>query len=237
MGISIEEAREELILNDLFEEQLMKEAAKRQSIYIFVEGDSEELTFQPLLEDCGIDFKTMGIVIANYNGEGNLKHALRLLSNTLSHDRPVIVTYDDDHAGKKLQKPHNPLITYFKIPSTPVVSYDDASSGGSFEESFPKEIFIASCFQENVIDRALVSKRLDFEKMFDPKVPWVSQLKKFILSYGGKPSSINKPQLAENMMISVVDIPETYKELAKQIIFIRNQYPVKHPYDIELKDM
>ncbi|WP_199780230.1 MULTISPECIES: TOPRIM nucleotidyl transferase/hydrolase domain-containing protein [Enterobacteriaceae] len=101
MGTTMEDIKYDEMLNELIFQEVMKNEAKKQCIYIFVEGECEELVFQPLLERCGIDFDTMGIVIANYNGVGNLKHAIRLLNQTLSHDRPIIVTYDDDHEGKK----------------------------------------------------------------------------------------------------------------------------------------
>ena len=96
MGTTIEDILDEEIFSALHHEAMMKRAALEQCIYIFVEGDSEEATFQMLLESCGLDFQEYWIVIANYNGIGNLKHAVRLLQRTLSHDRPVIVTYDDD---------------------------------------------------------------------------------------------------------------------------------------------
>lgn len=126
------------------------------------------------------------------------------------------------------------MITYFKIPFSPVVSYNDGSIGGTFEESFPKDCFIDACFQQNVISSSFLSKRNDFEKKFNPTEPWLSQLAQFISSNGGPSNSINKIKLAENMMFSVSQIPETYNELAKVIIDIRNKNPIKHPEDVDL---
>lgn len=234
VGTTMEDIQYEEMLNELLFEKVMKNEAKKQCIYIFVEGESEELAFQPLLEDCGIDFDKLGIVIANYNGIGNLKHAVRLLHKTLSHDRPIIVTYDDDHEGKIIKKINSPLITYFKIPFSPVVSYNDGTLGGTFEESFPKDCFIEACFQQNVIASSFLSKRNDFEKKFNPTQPWLAQLAQFISSNGGTPNSINKTKLAENMMLSVSQTPETYNELAKLIIDIRNKNPIKHPENVDL---
>ncbi|WP_235845367.1 TOPRIM nucleotidyl transferase/hydrolase domain-containing protein [Morganella psychrotolerans] len=234
MGTTIEDILYEEMLHKHIYEKVMKNEAKKQCIYLFVEGESEELAFQPLLEECGIDFDKFGIVIANYNGIDNLKNAIRLLHKTLSHDRPIIVTYDDDHAGKKINKINSPLIEYFKIPFNPVVSYSDGSLGGSFEESFPKDCFITACFQQNVMASSFLSRRNDFEKIFNPTKPWLSQLKQFIFSNGGTPNSINKINLADNMMTSVSQIPETYKELADVIIDIRNKNPIKHPDDVDL---
>jgi hypothetical protein len=65
-------------------------------------------------------------------------------------------------------------------------------------------------------------------KKFNPTQPWLAQLAQFISSNGGTPNSINKTKLAENMMLSVSQIPETYNELAKLIIDIRNKTPIKH---------
>ncbi|RYC41504.1 hypothetical protein CTN06_10090 [Pectobacterium zantedeschiae] len=230
----MEDIQYDEMLNELLFQEVMKNEAKKQCIYVFVEGECEELVFQPLLEKCGIDFDKLGIVIANYNGVGNLKHAIRLLNKTLSHDRPIIVTYDDDHEGKKINKINTPLITYFKIPFRPMVCYRDGSLGGAFEESFPKDCFLAACFQKNVIANSFLSRRNDFEKTFNTTKSWLSQLAQFISFNGGRPDSINKIKLAENMMLSVSQIPETYKELAKVIIDIRNKNPIKHPEDIDL---
>lgn len=230
----MEDIKYEEMLNDLMYKEVMKNEAKKQCIYIFVEGECEELVFQPLLEKCGIDFDTMGIVIANYNGAGNLKHAIRLLNQTLSHDRPIIVTYDDDHEGKKINKINTPLITYFKIPFSPVVCYNDGSLGGAFEESFPRDCFLDACFQNNVTATSFLSGCNEFDKTFNTSKPWLSQLAQFISLNGGRPDSINKIKLAENMMLTVSQIPETYKELAKVIIDIRNKNPIKHPEDIDL---
>ncbi|WP_259331745.1 TOPRIM nucleotidyl transferase/hydrolase domain-containing protein [Enterobacter cloacae] len=234
MATTIEDIKYEEMIDELLFHEVMKNEAKKQCIYIFVEGESEELVFQPLLKRCGIDFDTMGIVIANYNGVGNLKHAIRLLSKTLSHDRPIIVTYDDDHEGKKINKINTPLITYFKIPFRPIVTYNDGSLGGAFEESFPNDCFIEACFHSNVIGTDLSCKRNDFCRIFDTSKPWLSQLAQFLSLNGGRPDSINKIKLAENMMHFASEIPETYKELAKIIINIRTENPVKHPEDILL---
>lgn len=126
------------------------------------------------------------------------------------------------------------MITYFKIPFSPIVSYSDGSLGGAFEESFPKDCFIAACFQQNIIASSFLSRRNDFEKIFNPTKSWLSQLAQFISFNGGFPNSINKIKLARNMMLSVSQIPETYKELAKVIIDIRNKNPIKHPEDVDL---
>jgi len=149
MATTLDDIWHDQMLEELHYEAVMKRAALEQCIYIFVEGESEETTFQMLLEDtsCGLDFEHNGIIIANYNGIGNLKHAIRLLRKTLSHDRPIIVTFDDDPDGKRNEKHLNdPLIFPFKIPQSPTVTFSDGSTGGSFEEAFSQQCFIESSF-------------------------------------------------------------------------------------------
>ncbi|WP_233527762.1 TOPRIM nucleotidyl transferase/hydrolase domain-containing protein [Serratia sp. PAMC26656] len=236
MGTTIEDIRYEEMLSELQFESVMKSEARKQCIYIFVEGESEEITFQPLLESFGVDFEKEGIIIANYNGIGNLRHAIRILGKTLSHDRPIIVTFDDDLEGKKVTGLINdPLITYFKIPYSPVVTYKDGSKGGSFEECFTPDCFIDSCFKPKAIDSNILTKSSDFKKIFNPKKPWISQLAKFILDNGGKPGSIKKVEIAGNMASAASPVPQTFSELAKVITDIRAKNPIKHPDNVELK--
>ena len=236
MGTTIEDIQYDEMLSEIHFEAVMKNEAKKQCIYLFVEGHSEEAAFVSLLEDCGIDFETDGIIIANYNGAGNLGHAIRLLRNTLSHDRPIIATYDDDLEGKKLDGTINdPLITTFKIPSSPVVIYKDNSKGGSFQESFTPDCFVTSCFKPKAIDQKVLEKETDFRKIFDPSKPWISQLAQFISKHGGNPGSINKVVIAENMASEVDVVPDTYVELARVITSIRAKNPIKHPDEVELK--
>ncbi|MFL3317309.1 TOPRIM nucleotidyl transferase/hydrolase domain-containing protein [Klebsiella michiganensis] len=234
MGTTIEDILHDEMINELHFEAVMRNEAQKQCIYIFVEGESEEAAFQPLLEDCGVDFINEGIILANYNGIGNLRHSLRLLKKTLSHDRPIIVTYDDDPVGKEVTKSINdPLITLFKIPYSPVVKYKDGSEGGSFEESFTPDCFIDSCFKEKSIDFNMLPKILDFKKIFNPTNPWVSQLNQFISNNGGKPG-INKVAIAENMASIASPIPVTFTQLAKVVTDIRAKNPIKHPDDVDL---
>ncbi len=51
MTTTIEDIQYEEMLSELHFEVVMKNAALEQCIYIFVEGGSEEASFQPLLED------------------------------------------------------------------------------------------------------------------------------------------------------------------------------------------
>lgn len=236
MSMSIDEVHYQDFLSECHFNLVMKNEAKKQCIYIFVEGDSEELAFQPLLEGCGVDFEKHGIIVANYNGIGNLKHALRLFNKTLSHDRPVVVTFDDDIDGKRISNfIKGSLITSFKIPCTPVVTYNNGQKGGSFEECFPHEIFIESSFKPLAIDNKVLGKLAEFREIFDIHTPWVAQLAKFIKSNGGDPGSINKVKIAENMIASDAATPETFEKLASLIIKIRENHPIEHPNWVGLK--
>jgi predicted ATP-dependent endonuclease of OLD family len=236
VATTIEDIQYEEMISDLHYEAVMRSEARKQCIYIFVEGESEEIAFQPLLEACGIDFEKDGILIANYNGIGNLKHAIRLIRKTLSHDRPIIVTFDDDLEGKKVSGLiDDPLIVSFKIPCSPVVTYKDGSKGGSFEESFTPDCFIDSSFKPKAIDSKMLTKASDFKKKFDPEKPWVSQLVNFISdNNGGKPGSINKIEIAKNMALAALPVPKTFVALAEVINCVRTENPIRHPDSVEL---
>jgi hypothetical protein len=234
MATTIEDIHYEEMLSERHFEAVMKNAALEQCIYIFVEGESEEATFQMLLEDCGLDFKENGIVIANYNGIGNLKHAVRLIRKTLSHDRPIIVTYDDDLEGKRISTHLNvPLITAFKVPQQAVVTYSDGSVGGSFEEVFSPLCFIEACFQGQILEPSFPGRQSAFSSSFDKNKPWFPQLAKFVESNGRKASSINKVRLAEQMADSCDPVPATFIKLAEVALELRASNPVRHPDNVE----
>ncbi len=229
----MEDIRDDEIIDALHHEAVMKRAALEQCIYIFVEGESEEATFQTLLERCGLDFKEYGIVIANYNGIGNLKHSVRLLGKTLSHDRPIIVTYDDDLNGKRESKSiTSPLITGFKIPITPVVTYSDGSCGGSFEEAFSSSSFLSACFQDGVLQSSFSGIQASFLAIFDETKPWFDQLKRFVKKNGAKVDSIKKVKLAKYMAESCDPVPTTFVELTKKALELRKCNPVRHPDEV-----
>ena len=79
MATTMEDILYDEMISELYHEAVMKNAALDQCIYIFVEGESEDRTFQMILEDqrCGLAFEENGVVVANYNGIGNLHHAVR----------------------------------------------------------------------------------------------------------------------------------------------------------------
>ena len=237
MGMTMEDILHEQMWEEAHGEQVMKRAALEQCIYVFVEGDSEECTFQTLLEDeqCQLKFEETGVVIANYNGIGNLRHALRLLNKTLSHNRPVIVTYDDDLAGKGIEK-HliGKHITPFRIPQFPVVTFKDGQTGGSFEEAFNAECFIESCFEPSVLPVGFIGSMQNFESIFDCKKPWYAQFAQYVDGNGGNAKSINKVALAEELAVSCNPVPNTFVSLAKTIKEIRSNNPVLSPNDVDM---
>lgn len=130
----------------------MQIATLQQCIYLLVEGETEEKTYPELLAKCDVDIEEIGVVIGNYNGCGNLIHALRLLKKTLSHDRPVIATIDNDEQGKRVcerlsQAGFNmDLITLVPMPS--VVTPLEYSGGrvGLLKRCFLLITSLTKCF-------------------------------------------------------------------------------------------
>ncbi|MBN1126433.1 MAG: hypothetical protein JXA82_15615 [Sedimentisphaerales bacterium] len=155
MSMSFDECARDQALQDLHFEAMMERAKKEQCIFLFVEGESEEIAFPELLYQF-VDLEEIGVVIANYNGHGNLHTSLRLLLKTLSHDRPVIVTYDNDPDGFRVFcRCHesdfmSDKITFFPIPQIPVVIFQGGHEGGSFEESFRSDEFIEAYFCSDI---------------------------------------------------------------------------------------
>jgi len=239
MSITYEDIAWENAIDDLYNEAKMDRARKEQCIFLFVEGESEEIAFPILLNEL-IDMNELGVVVANYNGIGNLAAALRLLSKTLSHDRPIIVTYDNDIKGVtntrkiKIPKAKSDLFHLFPIPQIEVVEYPNGHTGGSFEESFLEDDFIKCAFTENVISKEVLEKRKDFENIFRVNKPWLKQLEKFCAELGFINCEIKKTALAEELATSVKNIPGTYIKLAELIKEVRTQYPVIHPDDVDL---
>lgn len=222
------------IIQDLLAESIQwqeasKESALEQCIYLFVEGESEEVAFKILLEEgLGVNFSELGIIIANYNGIGNLKHAIRIMNLTLSHERPMIFTFDDD--DKSLitglgAQPSN--IHLFKVPFSPVVTLPNGQKGGSFEESFEPSDFIDACFDTSLLKANPQVIKQDFINIFNSAKPFYPQIVKFLKQKGLQSYLPSKPEIAEHMATSCTSEPQTYVELAKLLKDIRLQYPVK----------
>lgn len=205
------------------------ESALEQCIYLFVEGESEEVAFRILLEGgLGLNFEKEGIVIANYNGIGNLGNTIRLMKQTLSHSRPMIFTFDDD--DKKLISKIGTIPSnfhLFKVPNQPTVTLPNGDLGGSFEESFEPNDFIDACFETAILKSNHQVSKQDFMKVFDSNKPFYAQMVKFLKANGSASYLLPKPEIAENMAVSCIPVPDTYIKLAKLIKKIRFENPVK----------
>ena len=206
-----------------------RESALEQCIYLFVEGESEEGAFRILLEEgLGINFSDYGVVIANYNGIGNLKHVIRIMNQTLSHDRPMIFTFDDDDPSKVPAKNTLPSnVHLFKVPCTPTVTLSNGLQGGSFEESFKSCDFIDACFETDFLKANPQISKQSFINNFDKTKPFYTQIVKFLKQQGLSTYTLPKPEIAENMAVSCKPEPDTYIKLADLIKQIRTKYPVK----------
>ncbi|MDS1787283.1 TOPRIM nucleotidyl transferase/hydrolase domain-containing protein [Vibrio parahaemolyticus] len=205
-----------------------KVSAIEQCIYLFVEGESEETAFRILLEEgLNIKFDKYGVVIANYNGIGNLKHTIRLMSLTLSHSRPMIFTFDDDHQSLISSINNLPKhVHLFKVPCKPVVNLNNGRLGGSFEESFDPKDFINACFETSLLRRNPQIHKSEFEKVFDVSRPFYAQIVTFLKSKGLSDYCPSKIEIAEDMACCCEPEPETYVKLAELIKKIRTQYPI-----------
>ncbi len=227
----------EQAIQDLHYEAVMERAKKEQCIYLFVEGDSEEKSFDNLLYKSDFDIDKEGIVIANYGGNGNLKNVLKFFKNTLSSERPAIITYDDDINGKKIIKDlkkefGNDLnLTFFQIPINPIIKYEDGTEGGSFEEMFDKYFFLECCFSDEFLTDSPKYHLNNFINGFNIVDPWIKQVEKYFHSINEK---INKVDLAIFLSERITTVPETIMKLSYVLKEVREKNPITHPDDVEL---
>lgn len=220
---------QDAIAEELWWDEASKESALEQCIYLFVEGESEELAFPILLEEgLGINFSKFGVSIVNYKGSGSLKNVIRLMRSTLGSKRLMIFTFDDDdpYITKSLGVlPNN--IYLFKVPFTPVVTFSDGYQGGSFEESFDSITFINACFETTLLKNNPHIIKQDFINAFDSKKPFYSQIVQFLKQKGLKNSVPKKTEIAEEMAVTCTPEPNTYIKLAQLIKEIRSNHPIK----------
>jgi len=239
MSMTYDDYARDMALVELHHEAVMERAKWEQCIYLFVEGESEQIAFPVLLGEF-IDLEDLGIVIAVYNGNGNLYTALKLLSQTLSHDRPVVATYDNDLDGVRAVRRYeqsdfvSDRVHFFAIPNSPVVEFSDGHRGGSFEESFEPGDFLDVCFSTEIVTEEISRQRQVFERQFEPGKPWLPQVRKFCAERDFTKWTARKPKLAENLAWNCSSIPDTYKELAAIIQDVREKYPVRDPNDAQL---
>ena len=217
---------------------VMKAATRSQCVYLFVEGASEELALPILLKRANLDLEKNGVVVANYHGIGNLGHMLRLLSQTLSHDRPIVVTYDNDPAGyatvSKIVK--QGIVSndthFFPIPEHPVVRYRCGHHGGSFEEAFDPDCFARACFLDENLTSGPHISRAEFETSFDSSVPWYPQIVQFRKGQGYTRVGSDKINLNKALAKTSPVVPATFSRLAKFLAKIRQEHPVRHPDEV-----
>jgi hypothetical protein len=220
-------------------EAIMARAARAQAILVFVEGDSEEVALPRLFTDV-LDMDAVGVKIANYNGHGNLRAALRLLKLALSHDRPIIVTHDNDRESvASVRKCEDQglmggLVYRFPIPSESVVTYSDGHVGGSFEEAFPVDVFLKVVFSDGILPQGVVAQQASFERQFNPRAPWLRQLRKFAVDLGFGDWLPDKPSVAEALAMACDELPPTFSRLVALIQEVRQKYPVVDPNDVKL---
>ncbi|MGE3522314.1 MAG: TOPRIM nucleotidyl transferase/hydrolase domain-containing protein [Candidatus Dadabacteria bacterium] len=216
---------------ELAKEELFKESALRQCIYLFVEGKSEERAFPMLLHKAGLDIEQLGLVIANYHGSGNLLHCMRLMRRTLSHDRPIIITIDNDVNGVSFQNKYrerNVNKDYiFLVPQKPVVTFSNGHMGGSYEEIYPVSFFIDICFTIDIMPENILEKKNAFEKSFDPNKSWFGQIMKFSYKNGFPEFADKKVELAISLADKCREIPTDIKRLAELVSEVREKYPIE----------
>lgn len=238
MSASWEDTAGDMVISLIHDEVVMSRAVGEQCIFLFVEGESEEVAI-PILMKNVIDLDALGVKIANYNGRDNLHAALRLLKLTLSHNRPVIITYYNDLASIesveecKKQRLFNDLTYELRIPIEPVVTYACGHCGGSFEESFPPGVFLDCVFNKDILPPDICSKRDSFESVFDQSKPWVTQVRKFAALLGFNDWDAKKVSLAGYLALEVAEPPATYKKLAELIKTVREKHPVVRPDDVK----
>ena len=239
MTTTWDDVARDMALQELHDEAVMKQATREQCIFLFVEGDSEERAIPELLYDA-VEFESLGIQVANYNGRGNLPAMLRLLDLTLSFDRPIVLTYDNDPESIKSieacrkQSLINNLVYEFPIPNTPVVTYPSGHAGGSFEESFSPDEFLDSVFHETIMPEQIRSQLKEFQDLFDVSKPWFKQLQRFCADRGFPEIREKKVVIAELLAANITEQPSTYVALANLIHKVRAKHPVKHPDDVIL---
>lgn len=230
----------EQAFEELHHEEVMRQATLQQCIYVFVEGQSEEVAIPILFERLGMDLEEDGVIVTHYNGINNLPHVLRLMNQTLSYDRPIIVTYDNDLDGQRITRKISPYIYIGSkvilqtIPSSPVVTFNNGHQGGSFEEAFPFKFFINICFQECFMPSNIVALKHDFLKKFNSNKPWLAQISEFCKVHQCMDFGKCKVSLAENLAKNCDRIPSSFNDLATLVKQTRLAHPVKHPDDVEL---
>lgn len=226
----------EQYIEELAHEASMEIITIQQCIYLFVEGRTEEEAFPELLARCDIDLETLGIVIANYRGISSLLPCLRLLKQTLSHDRPVIVTLDNDEEGNSFigrfgsSGVDADQLRIVPLPSiiTPI-KYSDGHCGGSFEELFSVEHFLDQVFSPDFLPENVVVAKEEFLKAFKNDKNWFGQAKKFCAERGHVNLKDMKVELGIRLAETCPKVPPDILKLAQIIRELRDKHPIRDP--------
>lgn len=226
-------------LSELRYEKEMKIATLSQCIYLFVEGCTEYKAYPELLTKCGIDLDELGIIIANYNGTGNLIPFFRLLHKTLSYNRPIVVTFDNDEEGNKHQERipslglKSDLITLIPMPSiVKPVQYPSGHYGGSFEELFPADHFIEQVFCSDFMPEVIIGEKTQFVREFQENKSWLNQVAKFCAERSYSGLSECKIKIGMRLAETCKQIPPDIQRLASVLQEVRGKYPIRHFSDI-----
>jgi len=228
-------------IEDLVAEQLWEKSKLYECIYLFVEGQTEESAYPELFAKSKFDFKELGIITANYNGFGNLLHTLRLMKKTLSHERPIIATIDNDMEGyavyKKFEQSgfNDNKTKILPLPKeNKKVKYSNGHKGGSFEEMFDPDNFITSCFSDNILPEHLLSIKDEFTEIFNLNQPWFNQIKKFLFEREHDLIESQKVRIGLNLVENCKEIPKDFLILCDTIEKVRKEYPIKHVNDVDI---
>ena len=226
-------------IGELVGDEELRFLTYQQCIYLFVEGDTEEEAYPELLAKCDLNIDDLGILIANYHGAGDLIHCLRLLQMTLSYDRPVVVTIDNDEEGQrnlnKLKKYDfdMKLITILPMPSIDQpIKYASGHIGGAFEEMFPINHFVDQAFCSEFMPEAIVTKKGKFVGSLQKTSGWFKQLKKFCAQRGYTEIEAHKTRIGVRLAETCKLTPPDISKLADTLHKVRKKYPVRNPEEV-----
>ena len=226
-------------LNELLIEQEYEITKLQQCIYLLVEGVTEEKAYPELLAKCDLMIEDVGVTISNYGGANNLIHILRLLKKTLSHDRPVIATIDNDYEGSRIVKKltesdfADKLLTLVPIPcSCPKVIYPNGHKGGSFEELFEQNFFVDQVFNTDFMPVEIFRAKEGFLGQFEPEKPWFNQVKRFCAERNYCDFEKHKVDIGIKLSERCKKVPPDIMKLSEIIREVRQKHPVRHVTEI-----
>lgn len=196
------------------------------AVYLFVEGESEKRALPILFELANYDHEADSIIICNCGGATQFINALRLLRNTLSSDRPVVILLDNDQEGKDVFNELKALNFYnLLIPQ---------DRDGEFEEIFSEDNFLKACLEDIIARKKTEKQKKKFEQHFDRTQPWSKQFYQF-LGLTKKQFAPNKPKIAEKMAIDCTSVPSDILNLIEVLKKVREKYPISNIADFNTR--